>query len=100
MHFLDKRVNVICEELKKLKVKQKFVIDNWMYKEGNFIRPEEAEADTTAWEKFDCQNMHWYGKDRNYWKKTTYQGAQELDRKRMWIHVGTQIDEKKKEKNL
>ncbi len=93
MHFLDKRVNVICEELKKLKVKQKFVIDNWMYKEGNFIRPEEAEADTTAWEKFDCQNMHWYGKDRHYWFKTTYQVPQELDGKRMWLHVRTQIDE-------
>ncbi len=93
MHFLDKRVNVICEELKKLKVKQKFVIDNWMYKEGNFIRPEEAEADTAAWENFDCQNMHWYGKDRHYWFKTTYQVPQELDGKRMWLHVRTQIDE-------
>lgn len=93
MHFLDKRVNVICEELKKLKVKQKFVIDNWMYKEGNFIRPEEAEADATAWEKFDCQNMHWYGKDRHYWFKTTYQVPQELEGKRMWLHVRTQIDE-------
>ncbi len=37
MHFLDKRVNVICEELKKLKVKQKFKIDDWKYKEGNYI---------------------------------------------------------------
>ena len=26
MYFLDKRVNVICEELKKLKIKQKFDI--------------------------------------------------------------------------
>ena len=34
MHFLDKRVNVICEELKKLKVKQKFAIDEWSYKIG------------------------------------------------------------------
>ncbi len=34
MHFLDKRINVICEELKKLKVKQKFTIDDWKYKEG------------------------------------------------------------------
>ena len=72
MHFLDKRVNVICEELKKLKVKQKFEIDNWKYKEGNFIRPEEAEADAAAWEDFDCQYMHWYGKDRHYWFKTAY----------------------------
>ncbi len=48
MHFLDKRVNVICEELKKLKVKQKFAIDEWSYKEGNYIHPEDAEKDLTA----------------------------------------------------
>jgi alpha-mannosidase len=47
MHFLDKRVNVICEELKKLKVKQKFAIDEWSYKEGNYIHPEDAEKDLT-----------------------------------------------------
>lgn len=93
MHFLDKRVNVICEELKKLKIKQKFMIDNWQYKEGNYIRPEEAEADTAAWADFDCQNMHWYGKDRHYWFKTTYQVPEALDGKRMWLHVRTQIDE-------
>lgn len=93
MHFLDKRVKVICDELKKLKVKQKFAIDNWKYKEGNFIRPEEAEADSAAWEDFDCQKMHWYGKDRHYWFKTSYQVPKELDGKRMWLHVRTQIDE-------
>lgn len=94
MHFLDKRVNVICEELKKLKIKQSFSVDNWKYKEGNYIRPEEAEADMTApWEEFDCQNMHWYGKDRHYWFKTVYRVPQELDGKRMWMHVRTQIDE-------
>lgn len=93
MHFLDKRVNVICEELKKLKVKQSFPVDNWKYKEGNYIRPEEAEADSAAWEDFDCQNMHWYGKDRHYWFKTTYTVPKELDGKRMWMHVCTQIDE-------
>ncbi|MDE6984854.1 MAG: hypothetical protein K2O99_10050, partial [Lachnospiraceae bacterium] len=87
MHFLDKRVKVICEELKKLKVKQKFAIDNWKYKEGDFIRPEEAEADTdtAAWEDFDCQKMHWYGKDRHYWFKSTYKVPEELDGKRMWL---------------
>ena len=93
MHFLDKRVNVICEELKKLKIRQKFTIDNWQYKEGNYIRPEEAEADTAAWEDFDCQKMHWYGKDRHYWFKTIYRVPHELDGKRMWLHVRTQIDE-------
>ena len=42
MHFLDKRVNVICEELKKLKVKQKFQLDNWKYKEGTYIRDRKS----------------------------------------------------------
>ncbi len=93
MHFLDKRVNVICEELKKLKIKQRFAIDNWKYKEGNYIRPEDADADTAAWADFDCQKMHWYGKDRHYWFKTTYRVPKELDGKRMWLHVRTQIDE-------
>lgn len=93
MHFLDKRVNVICEELKKLKVKQKFTIGNWQYKEGNYIRPGEAEADPAAWENFDCQKMHWYGKDRHYWFRTSYPVPRELDGRRMWLHVRTQIDE-------
>lgn len=93
MQFLDKRVNVICNELKKLKVKQSFPVDNWKYKEGNYIRPEEAEADSIPWEDFDCQTMHWYGLDRHYWFKTTYQVPKELDGKRMWLHVKTQIDE-------
>ncbi len=93
MQFLDKRVNVICNELKKLKVKQSVRIDSWKYKEGNYIRPNEAEADDIPWEEFDCQTMHWYGLDRHYWFKTTYQVPRELDGKRMWMHVKTQIDE-------
>ena len=76
MQFLDKRVKVICEELKKLRVKQTFAMDNWKYREGNFIRPEdaaaceEAEPGKEVWEDFDCQTMHWYGKDRHYWFRT------------------------------
>ncbi len=93
MYFLDKRVNVICEELKRLKVKQKFEIERWDYKEGNFFHPEDAEADGTPWSTFDCRSMHWYGKDRHYWFKTVYKVPEELGGKRMWLHVGTQIDE-------
>ncbi|MDE7310336.1 MAG: alpha-mannosidase [Eubacterium sp.] len=94
MHFLDKRVNVICEELKKLKVKQKFPLDNWKYKEGTYIRPEDAQADQqTPWEDYDCRTMHWYGKDRHYCFQTTWKVPKKLDGKRMWMHVCTQIDE-------
>ena len=93
MHFLDKRVNVICEELKKLKVKQKFPVENWKYKEGTYIRPEEAQAGPTPWEDYDCRTMHWYGKDRHYCFQTSWKVPKELDGKRMWMHVCTQIDE-------
>ena len=93
MYFLDKRVNVICEELKKLKIKQKFDIEQWQFKEGNYFHPADAEADSAPWETFGCRNMHWYGKDRHYWFKTVYRVPEELNGKRMWLHVGTQIDE-------
>lgn len=99
MHFLDKRVEVICNELKNLKVKQRFVVDNWKYKEGNYIRPEEAEADKTAWKDFDCNSMHWYGKDRHYWFKTVCKVPEELNKKPMWLNVRTQIDERDDARN-
>ena len=47
MVFLDKRAQAICDELKKLSVRQRRTIDAWFYKKGNFIRPHNAEADET-----------------------------------------------------
>ena len=66
MDFLDKRVMGICNELKKLKVKQKFPITKFQYKEGNFIHPVDAEADSHGWQAFDAHTMRWYGPDRHY----------------------------------
>lgn len=93
MDFLDKRVNGICEELKKRKIKQRFPIATWEYKEGDFIHPEDAAADAAEWQEFDSQTMHWYGKDRHYWFRTIFTVPQELDGKPLWMHVRTQIDE-------
>lgn len=93
MDFLDKRVQGICSELKKLKVKQKFKITEFEYKEGNFVHPEDAEQGEPGWQKFDAHTMHWYGPDRHYWFRTKFTVPRELDGKRMWMHVCTQIDE-------
>lgn len=93
MDFLDKRVQVICNELKKLRVKQRFRITEFDYKEGNYVHPEDAERDETAWGKFDANIMHWYGPDRHYWFRTEFTVPRELDGRRMWAHVSTQIDE-------
>ena len=65
--FLDKRVTGICNELKKLSVKQKFETSDWLIKPGNFLRPEDADADPAPFEPFDSRTMHWYGPDKHYW---------------------------------
>lgn len=93
MEFLDKRVKVICDELRRLQWKQKFPVVDWKYKEGNFVHPEDAQASEEPWQDFDCKNMHWYGPDRHYWFKAVYTVPQELEGKPLWMHVATQIHE-------
>lgn len=91
--FLDKRINGICTELQKLSVKQKFPTDNWLYKPGNFLRPEDADADPAPFEPFDCRTMHWYGPDKHYWFRADVTVPAEMEGKPLWMHVCTQIDE-------
>ncbi len=93
MDFLDKRVMVICQELDKLKVKQKFAIEQWQYKEGFFLTPQEAADDAGEWQVFDSSSMHWYGPDRHCWFRVAYTVPKELEGTRMWLHASTQIDE-------
>ncbi len=99
MDFLDKRVKVICDELKKLKVKQKFEITQFQYKQGNFVFPQDADQAGEAWKEFDAYRMHWYGPDQHYWFRTSFTVPKELDGKAVWIHVCTQIDESDDGKN-
>ena len=57
--FLDKRVTGICNELKKLSVKQKFETSDWLTKTGNFLRPEDDDADHAPFEPFDSRTTPW-----------------------------------------
>jgi len=93
MVFLDKRISVICDQLKKLSIKQKAPINGWQYKKGNFVFPEDAEKSSEPFELFDYKTMHWYGPDAHYWFKATYTVPQELDGKPLWLYIRTQIDE-------
>lgn len=99
MEFLDKRIDVICTELKKLSVKQKFATTDWLYKPGNFLRPEDADADPTPFAPFDSRTMHWYGPDRHYWFRADVTVPAEMEGKPLWMHVCTQIDERDDGKN-
>lgn len=93
MEFLDERISVICDELKKLAVKNKHRITGWQMKEGNFITPEDADAGKGEWVQFDSSSMNWYGPDRHYWFKTDIKVPDEFAGKNLWMHVSTQIDE-------
>ena len=93
MVFLDKRAQAICDELKKLSVRQRRTIDAWFYKKGNFIRPHDAEADETPFLPFDSRIMHWYGPDAHYWFKADMTVPDSFDGRPLWLYVRTQIDE-------
>ncbi|NLO85541.1 MAG: alpha-mannosidase [Clostridiales bacterium] len=93
MEFLDKRILGICNELKKLSVRQKAPIDQWQYKEGNYIHPSDAQNDPTPFTAFDCQTMHWYGPDKHYWFKAECEIPANFDGKPLWMNLRTQIDE-------
>ncbi len=93
MHYLDKRVQVICENLKRLSLKQQTNLSEWKYKEGTYLTRSEADSDGRPWEDFDTSTMHWYGKDRHYWFHTIYKVPESFDGKNLWLQIKTQIDE-------
>ncbi len=92
MRYIDKRIRVICNELKKLSVVQTLPISNWYMKKGKYITPAEAEASSEPWELFDSRTMHWYGPDCHYWFRTDYTVPESLNGKPFWITVRTNIN--------
>lgn len=93
MKYLAERVQVICDNLQKLSVKQKMDLNDWQYKEGTFLTHEEADSSSNPWLAFDAKTMHWYGKDRHYWFSKTLTVSEDFDNKSLWIQVQTQIDD-------
>ncbi|MDF2484771.1 MAG: Alpha-mannosidase [Herbinix sp.] len=93
MYFLDKRIQVICNDLKKLSVAQNVPVETFEYKKGNFIFPEDADKAVEPWENFNSKTMHWYGPDLHYWFRTEYTVPESFAGKSLWLHVKTQIEE-------
>lgn len=93
MEFLDKRILGIANELKKLSVKQRLMIENWQCKEGNFLNPQAAREDETPMRPFDSRTMHWYGPDRHYWFAAECTVPESFEGKPLWLTIATQIDE-------
>lgn len=92
MDFLDRRAGVICNELRRLAVKQRKKIDGWEYKKGFFIHPEDVKDDLTEFESFDSDRMYWYGPDEHYWFRCELTVPEEFDNKPLWLHISTAIE--------
>lgn len=92
MRFIDKRVSVICKELKELTCVKKEAIKDIKYKKGLFFTPGEADDSKEPWEKYDTSTMHWYGPDKHYWFRTVYTVPEEMDGKTLYVKAATQVD--------
>ncbi len=93
MHFLDKRISVICDELKKLTVKHRIDLTSLEIKEGLFFTPEEADKASTPFRNFDSKTDFWTGIDKHYWFRTSFVTPEEADGSELQLRIHTQIDE-------
>lgn len=93
MIYASERAGVICEQLKTLMKTQTLPLTDWEMKEGNFLRPADADAAAAAWQPFDSRTMHWYGKDRHYWFRTSFTVPESMAGQPIRMQVQTQIDE-------
>lgn len=93
MEFIDKRIGVICDQLKKMAVVQRIPVEDLVYKKGNYLRPQDVDGAAESFEPFDSRTMHWYGPDEHYWFRAEYTVPESLNDKPMWMRVKTQIEE-------
>lgn len=93
MVFAKERAEVICAQLKKFRKVNKQELTEWQIKEGNFLRPADADASDAPWQAFDSRTMHWYGPDRHYWFHTQYTVPASEAGKPLWLILHTQIEE-------
>ena len=93
MYFIDKRIQVICDNLNKLRIRNVRPITDWQYKKGFFLYPSQAEVEGDSWEAFDGKTMHWYGPDEHYWFRGSLTIPEDLADKSVWLKVRTQIEE-------
>ena len=93
MYFIDKRIQVICDELRRERIRDRSAMGCWSYKKGLFFRPEEADAAAEPFEHFDCSSMHWYGPDEHYWFRADLTVPESFAGRSVWMNIRTQIDE-------
>lgn len=92
MEYLDKRINIIAEELKKLSIKDAISLDHWQMKEGFFTCPKEADSDTSAWISFDSKKDMWHGNDKYFWFRTEFTVPEAFAGAHIQLNIASQIE--------
>ena len=92
MEYLDKRVNVIATELKKLSIKESISLDDWKMKEGFFTCPKEADDDSSAWLSFNSKRNMWHGNDKYFWFRTEFTVPEDFAGKHLQLSIASQIE--------
>jgi alpha-mannosidase len=93
MLFIDKRIKVICEELKKLAIVSEDSIEQLKCKKGRYFYPAEAEAAVEPYINFEQGQSKWYGPDKHYWFCADYTIPEKMKGKTLQLQVKTQIEE-------
>ncbi len=93
MIYAKERVQVIADQLKKIATAHSVTLDTWQLKEGNYLRPADADASQEPWTAFDSRRMHWEGPDRHWWFRTQFTVPESFDGRPLWLNIKTQIDE-------
>lgn len=93
MRYLENRVKVICNELRRLERVQSSDIRQWKYKKGFYLHPADVDKDEKPWEEFNSNTMHWYGPDEHYWFRTCLTVPESFDGKALWLTIKTQIND-------
>lgn len=92
MEFLDKRIKIIADELKKLSIRDFVDINPWKMKEGFFTTCEEAENSDSPWVAFDSTRDMWKGNDKYFWFQTEFTVPDSFQGKWLQLKVASQID--------
>ncbi len=92
MVFLNKRIQVICNELKREAVRQSVPVTGLQVKKGFFLHPADAEADPSPFVHFDSASDHWYGPDEHYWFRADVTVPEGFDGRSLWLKVCTQVE--------
>ena len=91
MFFVLGRTQKILDELMLQMFSSTTVVDSLKFKEGNFFRLEDVDADSSNWQNYTTGSQ-WGGRDAHAWFRTTIQVPDELDGQTIVLKLKTHLN--------